>query len=47
MSTRPRFWLRAVLALVLLLAVAAAFGWQRWRHWTPARTDYPMQGLAA
>jgi hypothetical protein len=46
MSTRPRFWLRAVLALVLLLAVAAAFGWQRWRHWTPARTDYPMQGLA-
>mgnify|MGYP000721113963 CR=1 FL=1 len=26
MSTRPRFWLRAVLALVLLLAVAAAFG---------------------
>lgn len=46
MTSAKRFWLRAVAALALLLVVLGAYGWHKWQGWSPARADYPMQGLA-
>ena len=38
-----RFWIEALL-LVALVAAGAAI-WYQTRHWTPARADYPVQGV--
>ncbi len=46
MSAPKRFWLRAVLALFVLLAALGAVGWHQWQRWAPSRAEYPMQGLA-
>ncbi len=46
MNGKMRFWLRASLALCVLLAALAAYGWHWLQQWAPSRTAYPMQGIA-
>ena len=40
----PWRW-RILAALLLVLAVGAAWAWWQAQHWTPARADYPAQGV--
>lgn len=46
MTLRARFWLRAIIALGLLLVALALLGWHWWQGWAPSRAQYPMQGIA-
>ena len=46
LSCRPSTRALVALALILMLVALACYGWQRWRHWAPARQTYPVQGLA-
>ena len=44
-STRGTARLRILAALLLVVIVAAMFGWWHLRHWRPDRARYPMQGV--
>jgi lysozyme len=36
---------RVLAAIVLLALASAGYGWWRFVHWTPSRTDFPVQGV--
>lgn len=48
MSAPGRTRMRAAIALILIVLLVAlgGMGWRQAQHWAPARTEYPMQGVA-